>query len=1599
MLRDLVTHRVHFQGLPAGEPEETFANILRGLFDATRVDEFSVAANQYLFDLAQHIFSSELSKDLPDTSALAKQVLPLSSALLDGIIENLCSVEDHDLPKAAAQTQRIVEDLLASRTAGPTSKADAHAVLLKQMAVRLCCLGYEASWQRKTGAALGLSILTSKVDLGVRWTADNGIEMIRALLFSLKDMPGDAPLNADMVADTLLHIVRACSTPGVRDDSPHSKTQINYIVGLLLIELCSQVASVRETVKKALQIFSDSTGTPLTELLLPVRDRLITPIFTKPLRALGFTMQIGHIDAVTYCISLQPPLIEFDDQLSRLLHEALGIADAEDTALMGSKTTAKTSAPLTQLRVVCVQLLSAALASPEFLQPKHTPTRLKALSVFFKLLYAKAPEVVEASYQSLKQVMVAQGKLPKDLLQNGLKPVLINLADHKKLSVASLQGLARLLELLTNYFKVEIGQKLVEHFRNLAVPADITRAATKQPSEDGELEIMAAIINIFHLLPHPAAECFLDPVIKLVVDVERHLKKIKTTIFTAPLAKYLQLYPVEATTFFFGRLTDERYVQTFRSVLASEHAPAIRAHITTSASELFSPCFASDGDLGYHAALVINQLIAMQSDWIVQCPDVLAQLIQRWVSDIRRQRLSAEGDLHFQQLREDALVIDIFVSYLKQAEHVDLLFHVVDVFTFSNTANHVALSRFLTRHVALSTDVPFKRRVLERFLDIFENTAVTKAHKTAVLRTLINPILLIGFSRGQREAGLIDVEYMNKIHQKIWTSPLLLGVVPAVTSFDDESMRIELLHMSAMMTKGCPKAALGNKAVIIKFGWVNIAVEDIHVKASAHVLVATFLVRNDPPTSRIIDQIYCQLVKAIQPESKTLVREALDILAPSLPKRGPSDSGVPKWAAWTKRILVEEGSSSMPLLVSIYQLMVRHSDLFFATRELYIPHVISSLVKLTLSATVTPDTRVLTLDVIELIMKWERKRIEMAKQDEAKMDVDSLAIAEGEVERSPRRPRPDRATSVAPSATSTGHGGSYVVPRPLRDQVVNNLLRFIANSAEAPMRNNLVARALALLKELIGPSVWSDFDVKLTFFHRTFTQSAITSETLVMVCNTAEVLSVVASHKTSDWILANIAALQMIIEKAFGTTELRIHSALRPVLERIFDVLPPTISPDSTDASPEAKAFAEWATGTINEGLRSMINLPATMMILQAWAKATPARVDAFIMLLIRVFSRYTKDHITSTTPVSSGDPQLRLLVSSLEVLRQRVSFLGEQRRWFLSGIVQLVEKSSNLDVCRFLLQMTRKWVTDKDEAYPTNKEKAGILLKMMSFETRSSESLQKDFLTLILDIYTDPTLARSELTVKLEPAFLLGCKIRDPVIRSKFIAVFDKSLATDLFSRLHFVLGVQSWESLGETYWIHQALDLVLGSVDPQDPLFLCAPATTSSSPSAFVEELETYTMGDLLGAARKLLYADPAATHAVWISTYKAVWTCLTRREQLDLTRFMIGLLTKEYHLRSVDRRPNVVQTLLAGALECSPTPSLPPHLVRYLGKTFNAWHTGIELLQEALENPREDEAIRESTLDALAETYSELSEDDLLYGLWRRRAGYNETNAAIR
>ncbi len=144
------------------------------------------------------------------------------------------------------------------------------------------------------------------------------------------------------------------------------------------------------------------------------------------------------------------------------------------------------------------------------------------------------------------------------------------------------------------------------------------------------------------------------------------------------------------------------------------------------------------------------------------------------------------------------------------------------------------------------------------------------------------------------------------------------------------------------------------------------------------------------------------LLRACQPDiKKPLIREALDVLMPIL-VRGSTDpatgggsavtasSGrLPMWVRYMKKVLTEE-SQSLPHLVHLWQLILRHPDLFYASRREFVPQMINSLGRLGLPNNATAEQRRLSLDLSALIIQWEKKRqalvaakaAEVAKADE-----------------------------------------------------------------------------------------------------------------------------------------------------------------------------------------------------------------------------------------------------------------------------------------------------------------------------------------------------------------------------------------------------------------------------------------------------------------------------------------------------------------------------------------------------------------------------------------------------------------------------------------
>ena len=102
---------------------------------------------------------------------------------------------------------------------------------------------------------------------------------------------------------------------------------------------------------------------------------------------------------------------------------------------------------------------------------------------------------------------------------------------------------------------------------------------------------------------------------------------------------------------------------------------------------------------------------------------------------------------------------------------------------------------------------------------------------------------------------------------------------------------------------------------------------------------------------------------------------------------------------------------------------------------------------------------------------------------------------------------------------------------------------------------------------------------------------------------------------------------------------------------------------------------------------------------------------------------------------------------------------------------------------------------------------------------------LNAQFLDLINFVYREDYLRNSELTSKLEPAFLSGLRCVQPHIRAKFFEVFDTSMRKKLHDRLLYVVCSQNWEHMGPHYWIKQIIELMLATATPESQMTNCTP------------------------------------------------------------------------------------------------------------------------------------------------------------------------------
>lgn len=1540
--------------LPARQESASIAeDFLQSIFYSYSIPELRSRAHDMVVNISEHMVMCELGEIGIERRQLVRPfVLEDNDGILYCTPRSLLSTvlfalshSDHVVQQSGRDSIQAIFDV-GKAICGPDTDAYRYP-MMRALYSKLvhCC--FEEPTYTKAGAVRGLQILV--VELGLTkprsWLVARLAELSRTLFFVIKDSAPDSPKKLqENATDLLLLLLRHF----VEEWEPSQYTQrpFSMLTSLLAFELESASGACREAARQSLRLLSESTGVSLNDILSRVTDVFLNPIFMKPLRALPFPIQIGYIDAICFCLSIPDTFLVFNEKLTRLLEEALALVDAEDESLTSAHRAFEYSVSnqLADLRVVSVRLLALAVNSSDHLGTHQPQTKNKILAVFFKMLGSSTPKVVDAAHEALKEALPHTPKLPRELLQSCLRPVLVNMSDYKRLNAQCLETLAHLMELMTAYFKVEIGRKLLDHLRAWTDPTRMMQISNNVLEGDERIEVAVAILNVFKYLPD-AAVTFIPEVIESLLAIESSLRRQQQSPFRAPVARFLDRHPEQAFSFFAERLSSSVMGRLFAALLGEVDSKRFREYTLENADELCTRILQVENEDEQCVGIcniihVVGVLGSADQTWLRSQTKILENLVSS-VGDmvLAAEALPPVSPLHFivnaalLKLQEVIVNSDPNWELFKQ--------QIIALGAVETRFSPLLGEHVLRKYVQNSTDE--KAEILRLTFEILTSDSCNLPAKVWLARSIVIPIL---------QAEVNEKEGLEKLaSHKAWIEILTKNVwlvhPPLTPSID--AYQFSLLEITLLLVRYAPHAISDVRKVIIKFAWSFLRFEDVVSKQAAHVLIAYFISQFES-LPKMVSILYNALLKTSQTDAKPLVAEALDALGTLFVQKPQIDTQM--WVRIPRRVLGEDGHGIVPVS-NVCQFIAKHAQLFYPHRESFVPYIIATMAKLSYLPNASLD-----VDLAELMATWESQRHE---------DGDGFELTHLE-----------------------------------RDNVVTCLVRLLVSQNRGTTSDERVVKALDRLLTL-----WTDVEVKLVFFERPLMQSDFSQQQAqVQAINALQVVKLAIEHQPEDWVKMHTEALVQLIEKVLKCSYYDVHQALAPVVRRLLEV-------------GEEEIVLPAVTNAAADHL-SQNPIPSCWVRLVAEvAKVRLGSNDPLLPLMPGIIKALSR---SQAPPALSTD----LLIEGLDIVSARISYLGDQRRGFLTLLAQLVDRKNERVLGLHIVQMVRQWVFSQVEIFPTVKEKAAILHKLVTYR---DPEVQRVYFELIIDIFSNTHLRSTELPARLEQPFLVGCCREDVEVRRKLLSILAGTVDGTAFKRLEYVVADQNWESVGDRQWLVVALQLLADVQSSEKPLTipldytypppsiinLCLPSAERSEdepdqevldaddPLAelvsrrkqWLADIDDIKAGSLVKPLCELFYSNTHLVHDSWADIFSGIYLQMSTKERNELLHSLVGLLAKEYHMRQ-QITPNAVQTLLEGVSRCE---HLPPMLLKYLGENYNAWYPAIRIMESIQVDPKSDSPkVAECNLDALTEVYAAMQEVDMFYGVWRTRSKVSFTASAL-
>ncbi|CAK8696388.1 unnamed protein product [Clavelina lepadiformis] len=1356
--------------------------------------------------------------------------------------------------------------------------------LFSYVVEKMCACCYDRAWYAKYGGCSAIKYLMELMP--VKWVLEQQYIFLRALLFVMMDLTNEVSSGAVDIAKVILkELLVKCATPLPKDMVKYEEilllqqTSFKKIMHELVREVTSPNQLVREQATQSLQTLADISGhKSVTDIMIPHQSVLADMIPPRKhlLRHQPVNTQIGLIEGNTFCNSLQPRLFTLDLNVKEhkvFFTELYNICEADDHALR-KLACYKNVQSLIPLRSSAMKALSVLYYIAQ--------VREKIINVLFKQLGSESYQLMKTAEDCIKRFlkgMEIEGKpIETDVVHNAMRPTLLKMGDYRNLTLTVVHHLAALSRLFPNTFNEKLCEQLFAHLnkwldtalhKQISVQSSTLSTASVSGSPQDqefdvshELELCAAILEIFHLIPL-APQALLEPLIALVVKTEAGLMLEIGSPLRKPLLLFLIRHPDSALGIFLQehRACDCHWRRMLISFLKlnDENGTAIRDKMEKKVSRLLALCFnhrsnatsapISADDLQYFGVQITWILAKHNPNFLCQNMPLVNKLLELWINP----------DFHYKQendrslsghLDEGRVLCKCLLKYsANNSADVGLQFQLLRAFSVRSLADFQFLKLWYNEHVPYKYLIKQKRMIFFKFVELYHDPNFPSDLKALSIQFILIPIFKHAFETNEEEQLIGGPPNPDADNANDCISVFINRVIdPDKPYAAPDAVQIQLLRFLSLLVEKASSyihdpanKRHGNKLRrIMTFAWPCLLPRNCVDPASkyhGHLLlshiIARFAIRK-----RIVLQTFYSLLKAHASEARSVVKKALDVLTPAMPAR--MEDGNQMLTHWTRKIIVEEGHT-LAQLMHVLLLIVRHHKVYYPVNAALVQQMVASMQRLGFAPNTNMEQRRLAVDVAEVIIKWEMRRLQEAQGDESSNNVKQLL-------------KPVAAMNIRVESTVASSSHSLVVgiDKKYSDTIVNFLLRMtcqVSESTGGSAGELLSRRCITLIRISLQSEMWPSTDLHLAWLDKILVAvEPSQQENTGNVCTSIELLNLVLSLISKDLVITTLKSLQNGIAACINCIDSKVIRSVQGLLTRLFSVYPPTSPVTHADAPEDPKSVDSLSTAekelhvlysavntAITEGMISYeksnssapIGFFPTLMLLKAACSNSPGYIDHIISLFVRMFQKLIKEHLQPPQqpgPTEANSAVLsELIVTSLGLVKHRLAIMtSETRRGFIYGVmVQIIEKSPDVKLLHAVISIMEEWLkvqpsSDTNHS-PSLREKSLLLQKLMHVEKRfpDNSELHTSFLDLVNHVYRDANLVGSELTSKLEPAFLLGLRSAQPSTRRQFFEVFDKSVGRSVYNRLLYITCSQNWEAMGTHYWIKQCIELLFSACD----------------------------------------------------------------------------------------------------------------------------------------------------------------------------------------